>query len=512
MYPVAFLDPSLLTPPHIGSRALMSRSGGDSSIQQEEPSPSRYSPCVPLPQHDLEEECAKVARLVALQGIVAGRFVEFEKLYAKSPLPKEIEALRCDPELFPENPPVEIFRDQIDSDLRKIELFPPLQRSVLGLTSGVHFVQYGGSTSFVLKLVTRSEVIANDRYARLLGVLKEQRLRLPEWKRICSDRISLGPVPLEYGKNDCKLYAFTRIFGMPLGSFMIYRYSTLSQAEKEEFVLLLGKVLFLDALLGNRDRLHKTDPKTPSNLGNLLVRQGVNDQIRFYLIDNGSDLRCKRMPPFKYRKQQENFFDQAFDQMVASITQYNGGVPVASTFREDAGQLRDHILSMWAQISKDLERKLDSQHARGLEHILAKQLGRVVGHRIRPKEMAPLSEEKREETPCFLVPNHSMFFFPTTPEAGAGFNFQFVECPIKMWVKAVKRTAEANGSPETSRNVARLAKYLERCDLSKWPEEVKELAELIQKMAAGSENYNQLLQPRVLAVLRKFAESPPPEE
>ncbi|MEN9343444.1 MAG: hypothetical protein RLZZ453_231 [Chlamydiota bacterium] len=352
-------------------------------------------------------------------------------------------------------------------------------RSVLGITSGVCFVGPESDRCFVLKQVLRGEVVANERYLRILEALGDRFLTIPAWQKLKDPRAIefAGSAPAAYEGKTSEVFAFAKGPGMPLGSFIIYRYPSLSDGQKEKFFSLMGKVIFIDALLGNGDRLYKTNPLVPSNLGNLLVQE-VGEDLYICLIDNGSNLKFNNFPVEKYPGQRKRFFNQTFKQIASAISPYSSQIKMENStelytrFEEDAARMQEVVFSTWSQVAKQLDETCrDLPVDLPIRTVVIRKLRRIRGY----QSGKPLLNHPPSDLPLTTLDGNEK---------------ELVKKKMVDWIAGVAQVAQSNGSPETLFTLRILAEQIRTFNAEVLPREVCSLIQLVDEMSNNQQSYH----------------------
>lgn len=213
----------------------------------------------------------------------------------------------------------------------------PMKKSQVGLTGPTLLVSYGKSDlkakfsilAYVLKWTNREEIAGNLLYSAFANRFAKQSLGFSvpanrgfDFEKKLSKSADEELSDLEEGLSNALDASFTsvvasfdpamkrygeqvmvteRIQGSNLFDFSIGKdkYEALSESQKRELFVQMGKIVPLDILFGNNDRLLKfnlmADPRQGlatlgSNAGNLMLRQEeANGDPLIYAIDNGID-------------------------------------------------------------------------------------------------------------------------------------------------------------------------------------------------------------------------------
>jgi hypothetical protein len=213
----------------------------------------------------------------------------------------------------------------------------PMKKSQAGLTGPTLLVGYGKSDlkakfsimAYILKWTNREEVAGNLLYNAFANQFAKQSLGFSvpanrgfDFERRLSKSYDERISDLEEGLSNALEASFTsvatsfdpqmkrygeqvmvmeRIQGSNLFDFSIGKgkYEALSESQKRALFVQMGKIVPLDIIFGNNDRLLKfnlrADPRQGlatlgSNAGNLMLRQEqANEDPILYAIDNGID-------------------------------------------------------------------------------------------------------------------------------------------------------------------------------------------------------------------------------
>lgn len=234
-----------------------------------------------------------------------------------------------------------------------------------GATFHIHYPENSELRAYVMKWGSQNEIDGLAQYQQILNKVDARSISLgckaPLFRQINPENIHVEALAKLFGKEDkpntSSVFLMEQVQGQGLAEFIGASEGYLAISDKEAFFRRLGRVVLLDLLMGNTDRLLRLDSyakesledpfAVEANLGNLMVQTSGSD-FDFYLIDNELYNHDPESGQKSYGEffselvKKDDFFDWTFAQTKQSIQSALCEVPrkVSKPFLDDFSKFK----------------------------------------------------------------------------------------------------------------------------------------------------------------------------